>query len=396
MAESDPGATAADGVDLGARSPSEHVEHDLRARMASGELAPGKRLPSERALADRFGVTRAAVRSALLALEAEGLLEGSAGRTRRVVAAGTDAPSLLASTAVLLVDRAPLFQHQTLREPGWAFHIHRGVMEAAFQADLGILLLETRALTPERGRQVRRARPCGLIALDGRARGADGPPYPGIPCATYADHAPCPGWNEVVSDHEQGAHDLAAWLIQRGATRFLQVGGASVPQEDWYVRRRRGIERALAAAGLPQPVRIPVPGGADADYSERGFREGSRLLADRLQPHLPDDGAITAILADSDGTVPRVNGALRLLGRTPNTDVLVAGYDNYWRECPAVAWEPTPPLVTVDKDNRGIGAALVRLLCERRDGHLPPEPTRRCLPQQLVLLPAQAHQRPAP
>lgn len=43
--------------------------------IASGELKTGERLPSERALADRFGVSRTVVREAIIALEVQGVVE---------------------------------------------------------------------------------------------------------------------------------------------------------------------------------------------------------------------------------------------------------------------------------------------------------------------------------
>jgi GntR family transcriptional regulator len=48
--------------------------------IASGELKPGTRLPPERAMCERFGVSRATVRRALRQLSEEGLVESSAGR----------------------------------------------------------------------------------------------------------------------------------------------------------------------------------------------------------------------------------------------------------------------------------------------------------------------------
>ncbi|MCW8163821.1 FadR family transcriptional regulator [Verminephrobacter aporrectodeae subsp. tuberculatae] len=44
-----------------------------------GEFLPGQRLPSERALADRFGVSRTAVREAIIALELQGVVEVRGG-----------------------------------------------------------------------------------------------------------------------------------------------------------------------------------------------------------------------------------------------------------------------------------------------------------------------------
>ena len=48
--------------------------------IASGSLGPGDRLPSERELTERLGVSRATVRRALGELAMDGLVEASAGR----------------------------------------------------------------------------------------------------------------------------------------------------------------------------------------------------------------------------------------------------------------------------------------------------------------------------
>jgi GntR family transcriptional repressor for pyruvate dehydrogenase complex len=47
----------------------------ILAAIGQGEYAPGKRLPSERELADRFGVSRPTVREAMIALEIRGVVE---------------------------------------------------------------------------------------------------------------------------------------------------------------------------------------------------------------------------------------------------------------------------------------------------------------------------------
>ncbi len=52
----------------------------LADEIATGVLQPGERLPPERTMADKFGVGRGAVRRALAALAAEGLIESHVGR----------------------------------------------------------------------------------------------------------------------------------------------------------------------------------------------------------------------------------------------------------------------------------------------------------------------------
>jgi len=51
------------------------IETDLRARIRSGELAPGARAPTELELMDHYGVSRATVRQAVGGLIASGALE---------------------------------------------------------------------------------------------------------------------------------------------------------------------------------------------------------------------------------------------------------------------------------------------------------------------------------
>jgi GntR family transcriptional regulator len=56
-----------------AREPVE-IAADLERRIADGEYPGGRRLPSEQALADGYGTTRARVRTALAALARRGVL----------------------------------------------------------------------------------------------------------------------------------------------------------------------------------------------------------------------------------------------------------------------------------------------------------------------------------
>jgi GntR family transcriptional repressor for pyruvate dehydrogenase complex len=64
---------------------SEEVSGDLQRRIARGELKPGDRLPTEKALGDAFGVSRAVVREAIARLKADGLIETRQGSGAFVV-----------------------------------------------------------------------------------------------------------------------------------------------------------------------------------------------------------------------------------------------------------------------------------------------------------------------
>ncbi len=67
-------------------SASEAVLADLRAAIEKGELAVGARLPSEAAMATRYGVSRSVVREALRSCETLGLTETHTGRGTFVIA----------------------------------------------------------------------------------------------------------------------------------------------------------------------------------------------------------------------------------------------------------------------------------------------------------------------
>ncbi|SKA34144.1 transcriptional regulator, GntR family [Enhydrobacter aerosaccus] len=58
---------------------SDEVSAQIQVRIASGELRSGDKLPPERELATRFGVSRGAVREALRTLERTGLVSLQAG-----------------------------------------------------------------------------------------------------------------------------------------------------------------------------------------------------------------------------------------------------------------------------------------------------------------------------
>jgi DNA-binding FadR family transcriptional regulator len=64
---------------------SDRVADRLLARIASGEWAPGQRLPGERQLAEQMGVSRVSVRAALQTLKTQGFIDAVQGGGTRVV-----------------------------------------------------------------------------------------------------------------------------------------------------------------------------------------------------------------------------------------------------------------------------------------------------------------------
>ncbi len=58
----------------------QRIANEIRAKIKAGELKPGDRLPSISQLQKQYGVSAQPVKSALLVLQTEGLVEGHQGR----------------------------------------------------------------------------------------------------------------------------------------------------------------------------------------------------------------------------------------------------------------------------------------------------------------------------
>jgi DNA-binding FadR family transcriptional regulator len=84
------------------------VAAQLREAIMSGELASGEALPTERALAESFGASRASVREALRVLQAQGLITSGGAPAPSVVADGTEPSAREALVALLRLNRVAL------------------------------------------------------------------------------------------------------------------------------------------------------------------------------------------------------------------------------------------------------------------------------------------------
>lgn len=78
---------------------SDQVAARIMKMIADGNLSPGERLPGERQLAEKMGVSRVSVRAALQSLKAQGFLEAVQGGGTRILAAASDMTSPLSELA---------------------------------------------------------------------------------------------------------------------------------------------------------------------------------------------------------------------------------------------------------------------------------------------------------
>ena len=146
----------------------------------------------------------------------------------------------------------------------------------------------------------------------------------------------------------------------------------ALEQRVWPEERRRGYEQAMRRLGqdpYPRVVFSSLFGGDPR--TEYVWEVNHRYAVGVLVTLLREAPATDAILAVTDPDVLVLASALRELGREPQRDILLVGYDNYLDQAWESALESTRPAATVDKDNLAIGAAMVDLLQRRISGELP-------------------------
>lgn len=381
------------------------VTQDLRDKIERNELPAGTRLPSYAALAVRYGVSDITVRAAVRALMDSGYVWSRRGSGLFVCdplpSDAIDRP--VPPTRGLLNDIVCVLTQKRVTAPrsgkqqGYGYFITDGAVQAIHQRGLHTLELNpgkfwtgAGVLNTEEAERLLALRPGGVIITaydvlwpEAHAKMLNSFKGAGVPVSVYGSMPHMAAHDCVVSDQEQGAHDLAVWLLKRGRKR---IGFAvhSKSYSYWYALRRQGYERAMEEAGLEPLPTIEIPIDFNTGVSIETFRRGARIFAGYLAEHLTGASPLDALMLPSDGAVYPAAAACRLLSRQPNVDVELVGYDNYWIETPDMAFEETRPLASVDKNNIQAGRALVDLLLERSAGNLPPEPQRWVIPANVV------------
>jgi GntR family transcriptional repressor for pyruvate dehydrogenase complex len=141
--------------ELGRRSLSRDAAEHLKRAILDGTLSPGERLPSERELAARLGVSRPTLREAVSALVITGLLESRHGAGTFVANALDE--SGIGATIAIDIQSDPLtalFEYRLLFEPAAASRAAARITRAEL-AELSRMLEELAAAVPSADEFVR-------------------------------------------------------------------------------------------------------------------------------------------------------------------------------------------------------------------------------------------------
>ncbi len=372
-------------VEAGQSAKQREAFRRLGRLVSARQVEPDGRLPSERALAQRLGISRPTLRQMMDLMRRRKLLRKTPnGRgwlldLQTVCQETTPRTIAVASCARSDDPLSPeeIGGSQTLR-------FHQGVLTALREGGAHMLRLHADNLAGVTATWLQACGVLGIVVELGVC--PESPLVPlieaaaarGIAVAICGECGWLPSCDQVFSDHAAGAELLVNWLVEeKGCRRLLRLGGGTAGSQ-WRERRDAGCRAAIAAHGL-EPVaplvavnvfrRTASTTAVDAQLDEDACR-----LSGHLAPYLTGDHPIDAILTDTDQHAFTVARALRRFHLEPNRDVVVVGYDNYAPYIEEHRLSDWLPAATVEKNDEQIGTTLVELCQQRCDtaaGHPP-------------------------
>ena len=336
------------------------LEKDLLRDLHQGVLRPGDLLPAETALAQKYGISRTSVRTAIASLVEQGMLERRQG-AGTFVAGGALSTHRALTISLVVPD---------INDPFIAA-IGSGIAGAL--GNQGTLLIQssngssdTENANLEYIVQTRLDGAIvfpnwGVLNLEALARLK----LAGIPFVLVDRHFPGFAADSVTVDNFGGAFQATTHLVSLGHRRIAHLQGTDCSANH---DRRDGFLAALAEADLPCYPHYLLKMDAAAD------RKDAAWLADRFEPdrqwglrntlrlmELPHPP--TAIFAGNDFQALGAIEALRQLGRRIPEEISVCGFDGLTlgRHFPI-------PLTTIAQPANRIGEEAMRLLLRRIRG----------------------------
>ena len=376
-------------------APGARAYRQLKAWIDEGVLKAGDYLLPEQELSEKLEVARTTIRSILSRLEKEGVVRLT-GRKRTVLGQGPAQQKSMRHTVGLL---APIATQTTtngrIRLPGWSDNIQLGAVGTLHEMGFNVLYLPPHDLHEARLTQFLLDRPRGIIGFPQDVGGC--PPLvpsallrtktPGVFYGSHADPQLRP-FHVVTSDHAHGQQQLANLLMDRGMHNILRCWQATMTSPgvlpDWLQQRDAGALRALNERGQRIIPSVLIPHSQKDIACEEDFHHEVRTYAGYLAEYVLHSQPVDAIMAVTDGMVPYIAAALRLLGREPGRDILITGYDHYWADIRERRWEGYAPVASIDKNNTSIGIELARVLNGIIDGGIPHDPVEHRITPQLV------------
>lgn len=342
------------------------VTQVLEERIYTGVYSGGQRLPTERALADEFRVSRILIRQAIDAMEHSGLLQRSA-RCRPVIRDG-QAGTTVAPSAVEPRNSIAVWVWPSLSNPVSAMII-RGIRQA-LSPDSHRLILESAVGTTDAEVYLAEEaflRRCvndrdiagAIIYFLGGERNLPALHAlraAGIPMV-FIDRLPPQGFpaDYVGVDNVRGAESAVRYLLSLGHTRIIHVTNSE--SVSTVAERMKGYYRTLERAGITvRPEWIIRDLGANLDDPNYGQRHVVESVLKLLESPDPP----TAVFTINDFEAFWLMEGLRDHKVRVPEDLSIIGFDGMER------WRPGRPfLSTVWQPVERMGECAVERLLER-------------------------------
>ncbi len=330
----------------------------------SGQRA-GARLPSERDLQTRYGVSRPTISKALAALAADGVLVRASERGRFILGNVTSAMSpgsgaSIASRRVAFI--APRSSAELVQR------IFHGIDRAAHRRDCHVVLSSAGSLSEREEAVARDLIASGIQGLilypANRRDDAVAQDYLmserlGVPLILVDTCLPEHGHTQVIFDNRRVGSAMTSWLIGRGHRRIGVISFTEHLRHAPLAARLEGYKDALHDNGIAfQPNLV----GTYDLFNES--EEVSALLDEWLRR--PD--APTALIAPEDNVAMEIIEQLEKRGVRVPEEVEVVGFDN----C-ETARRFRPAFTTTSPDLERMGEIACELLLESIEkGGVPP------------------------
>ena len=332
----------------------------LRREIEQQGLVPGTRLPSEKDLAKRFGVSLITVRGCVTELVQEGILVRRQGRGTFVASRKPKDTSLIMA---IVPDLTDYFYAKVVS----------GVQEVVAEAGYELITdnshnqaqVERALLDRAAARSVE-----GLVIVTGRASFANGVLVSSrlfTPVVVVDSYHPSVEADFFYTNDVIGSYEATRHLIESGYRRIGHLGGGK--GHFLGELRLHGYRRAMREAGITVAPDWIVECGETCET-------GHRAMGTLLRKH----GDLDAVFAYNDLVAIGAMRALAEAGRTVPRDFGVAGYGNH-----ALSRYLHPPLTTVDPNFEGLGRQAAQRLFGRIREDSPGGHTKEVLPVKLVV-----------
>lgn len=332
----------------------------LQKEIESQGLTPGTRLPTEKELAQRFGVSMITVRGCVGEMVKEGILVRRQGRGTFVASRKPKVTQLLMAIVPDVTDY-------------YCARLITGVQSACAHDGYELITGSSHDLAQSERNLVDRAIARsveGLIVVTGRGSFANGYLVGNrlyMPLVVVDSYHPGVEADFFYTNDVVGAYEATRHLIESG---YRRIGHLMGPKGHFLGELRlHGYRRAMREAGITVESNWIVEGGSGPDA---GYKALTTLLRQDL--------TVDAVFAYNDLVAMGAMRALAEIGRRVPHDFGIAGYGNH-----ALAAYVQPPLTTVDMDLEGFGRRVGQRLLGRIRDEVRGEFLKEILPVRLVV-----------